>query len=426
MEVLILFGVFAVLLFIGVPVAFCLGISALVCAYASDLPFEMVFQRMSSGVQVFSLIAVPFFIFAGEIISAGGLAKIIVNLANAFVGRVRGGLGLVNVVSSMLFGGISGSAVADTSAIGSVMIPMMKEKSYSPELATNTTISSSIIGVIIPPSHNMILYAIAAGGSVSIGSLFLAGVVPGILVGLALMVVTYILSVKEGCPAEDAVPFNDLVKYFLQAIPGLFTLIIIVGGILSGIFTATESAAIAVVYALLISAVFYRQLTLPKLRQAMISTVRTTVMVFFIIACANAFSWLMAFHEVPDKLITTLTGLTESPEMIYLIILLCLVLLGTFMDMAPLIVITTPIFLPVVEELGMNPVQFGIIMMGALGLGLITPPVGTVLFAGASIGKVKVENLIKTIWPFYLAIIFVLLLVTYIPAISLAPLGLFE
>lgn len=426
MEVFILFGVLFLLVFLGLPVAFCLALSAMACAIASDLPISLVFQRMVSGVQVYSLIAVPFFIFAGEIISAGGLAKIIVNLANALVGRIRGGLGLVNVASSMLFGGISGSAVADTSAIGSVMIPMMKEKSYPADFAVNVTISSSIIGVLIPPSHNMIIYAIAAGGSVSIGSLFVAGVLPGLLVGLGLMLVTYILSVRYKCPAEKAIPIGQLLKYLLQATPGLFTLIIIVGGILSGFFTATESASVAVVYAILISVLFYRELTWHKLKEAMLAAVKTSVMVFFIIACANSFSWLMAYHEVPEKLISFLTQVTDSPSLIYLIVVFTLIGLGTFMDMAPLIVITTPIFLPVVTELGMNPLQFGIIMMGSLGLGLITPPVGTVLFAGASIGKVKIEDLMRTIWPFYLAIIFVILLVTYIPQLTLYPVSLFQ
>lgn len=406
--------------------AFCLALASLACAYVSQLPLELVFQRMVSGVQVFSLIAVPFFIFAGEIMSAGGLARIIVDLANAIVGRVRGGLGLVNVTSSMFFGGISGSAVADTSAIGSVMIPMMKEKGYSAQDAVNITISSSIIGVIIPPSHNMIIYAIAAGGGVSIGSLFLAGVLPGLLVGVALMIITYWLAVRRNYCAEAGVSFPQFVGIFAKAAPGLLTVVVIVGGILSGVFTATESAAVAVVYALLISSVFYRQLNFEKLKHAMRTTVKTTAMVFFIIAAANAFSWLLAYHEVPDRLIDVLTGLSDSKPALLLAILAALILLGTFMDMAPLIVIVTPIFLPVVTELGMHPVQFGIVMMIALGIGLITPPVGTVLFAGASIGEVKVESLMKSIWPFYLAIFAVLLLVTYFPIFTMGPLEVLQ
>lgn len=426
MEIAILFLSFFALLFLGFPIAFCLMISSLATVIAQGLPIDLVFQRMVSGIQVFSLLAVPFFIFAGEIIARGGLAKIIVDLASVLVGRVRGGLGLVNIVSSMFFGGISGSAVADTSAIGSVMIPMMEEKGYDKDFAVNVTISSSIIGVIIPPSHNMILYAVAAGGGVSIGSLFMAGIIPGILVGLALMLVTYYIAVKRSYPVGEKFEFKAMLSLFLKAAPGLFTLVIIMGGILSGLFTATESACIAVLYALLISKFIYKSLSHKVLVEAMKGTIKTTTMVFFIIAAANAFGWLMAYYEIPDILIEFLTSLTDSKTIIILLIVMTLIVLGTFMDMAPLIVITTPIFLPIVTELGMDPVHFGIIMMMCLGIGLITPPVGTVLFAGASLGKISVEKLIVNIWPFYLVLFITLLIVLFVPSLTMISIELFK
>ncbi len=419
MGLFVLLGVFALSVIIGVPVAFALGISAIAAFWFEGLPLMIGFQRIISGINVFSLMAIPFFIFAGELMFHGGIAARLVKFASAAVGAVRGGLGIVNVFSSMLFGGISGSAVADISALGSILIPVMKEKGYDADYAVNVTVTSSIAGIVIPPSHNMIIFAIAAGGGISISKLFLAGVLPGILMCLCLAVAAYIVAVKRGYRAEKFPGIQALAFSFVSAIPGLFTAVIIVGGVLSGIFTVTESGAFGAIYAFVVTLLIYRSITWNTFRIAVAQSVKTTGMVMILIACAGSFAYMLTFYRVPDQMVTLLTGLTDNPILILLLINLVLLVLGMIMDMAALILICTPIFLPVANSLGIDPLQFGMILMVNLGLGLCTPPVGACLFVGCAVGKLPMEKAVRTIWPFYIAIFAALMLITFVPAISL-------
>ncbi|GKX36240.1 MAG: C4-dicarboxylate ABC transporter permease [Rhizobiaceae bacterium MnEN-MB40S] len=419
MGLFLLLGLFAVCVAIGVPVAFALGVAAIAAFWFEGLPLMIGFQRIISGINVFSLMAIPFFIFAGELMFRGGIAKRLVNFASAAVGSIRGGLGIVNVFSSMLFGGISGSAVADISALGSILMPVMKEKGYDADYAVNVTVTSSIAGIIIPPSHNMIIFAIAAGGGISISKLFLAGVVPGVLMCVCLAVAAYIIAVRRGYSAEKFPGWTELALSFVGAIPGLFTAVIIVGGVLSGIFTVTESGAFGAIYAFLVTLVVYRSITWENFKIAVVQSVRTTSMVMILIACAGAFAYMLTFYQVPARTVTLMTGLTENPILILLMINVVLLVLGMIMDMAALILICTPIFLPVASSLGMDPIQFGIMIMVNLGLGLCTPPVGTCLFVGCAVGKLPMEKAVRTIWPFYLAILVAMMMITFIPAISL-------
>lgn len=418
MSLVVLFGVFFLCLIAGVPVAFSLGIAAFVGFIYEGLPLFIATQQIVSGISVFSLLAIPFFIFAGELMLQGGIATRLVRLASAAVGWMRGGLGVVNVSSSMLFGGISGSAVADTSALGSILIPVMKEKGYDTDYAVNVTVTSSIAGVVIPPSHNMIIYAIAAGG-LPISQLFLAGVLPGVLMCVCLAFVAWLVAVKRGYPSEPFPGLSSLAVSFIVALPGLLTAVIIVGGVLSGIMTVTESGAFGAIYAIAVTALVYRELTWEKFRQAVLVSVRITSMAMVLIACASAFAYLLTLNRVPELLASFVLSFSDSKFVILMLLNCTFLLLGMIMDMAALILITTPIFLPIVMDLGMSPIQFGIIMMMNLGLGLTTPPVGACLFVGCVVGNERMENVVKTIWPFYLAILFALLLVTYVPAISL-------
>jgi tripartite ATP-independent transporter DctM subunit len=424
MGLALLLGVFALCVVIGVPVAFALGIAALAAFFVEGLPLFVGFQRIVSGINVFSLMAIPFFIFAGELMFHGGIAMRLVKFAQAAVGAVRGGLGIVNVFSSMLFGGISGSAIADISALGSILVPVMKDKGYDADYAVNVTVTSSIAGIIIPPSHNMIIFALATGGAVSISKLFLAGVVPGVLMCICLAVAAYIVAVKRGYRAEKFPGAMALLLTFAGAIPGLMTAIIIVGGVLSGVFTVTESGAFGALYAFVVTVVVYRSLTWSSFKVAVVQSVRTTSMVMILIACASAFAYMLTFYRVPNLTVEFLTGLTDNPIMILLMINAVLLLLGMIMDMAALILICTPIFLPVATALGMDPLQFGMMMLVNLGLGLCTPPVGSCLFVGCAVGKLPMEKAIRTIWPFYLAIFLALMLITFVPAISLTLPGL--
>ncbi|MQQ07480.1 TRAP transporter large permease subunit [Epibacterium sp. SM1979] len=418
MGLTVLFGIFALGLFCGMPVAFALGLAAVGGFLYEGLPLFIGFQRIMSGISVFSLLAIPFFIFAGELMMQGGIANRLVRLAASAVGSIRGGLGVVNVLSSMLFGGISGSAVADTSALGSILMPVMKDKGYDADYAVNVTVTSSVAGVVIPPSHNMILYAVAAGG-LSVSKLFIAGIVPGVLMCLCLALVAYWVAVRRGYPAETFPGFKALGIATIVALPGLMTAVIIVGGVLSGVMTVTESGAFGVIWALLVTTLVYRELTWDAFKRAVVTSVRTTALVMMLVAAASAFSYLLALYRVPDLLAHAVTVLSDNPFVILLMINLILLLLGMIMDMAALILICTPIFLPVVVGLGMDPIQFGVILMMNLGLGLCTPPVGACLFVGCVVGKVRIEDAVKTIWPFHLAILAALLCVTYIPAVSM-------
>jgi tripartite ATP-independent transporter DctM subunit len=372
------------------------------------------------------MLAIPFFIFAGDLMLRGQIADRLVNLASAMVGHLRGGLGQVNIVAATLFGGVSGSAVADASAVGGVMIPQMKARGYAPDYAVNITANAALIDLLIPPSHNMILYVIAAGGAISVADLFTAGIVPGLVMMLSLMVVAWVVAVRRGYPSEAFPGWAVLLRLIVAAVPGLMLIVIIFAGVRSGIFTATESACVAVLYALLVTILVYRSMSWEGFLEAVGGAVRTTGMVMLIIGTASAFGWLMALLQVPAQTVALMRGITTDPLMTLLIINIALLLLGTFMDMAPLIMIGTPIFLPVVTALGMDPVQFGIVMIVNLGIGTITPPVGPVLFVACAVGKVTMWEATRTSAPFYTAMVIVLLLVTYVPALSLWLPGVFR
>jgi tripartite ATP-independent transporter DctM subunit len=419
MELWILFGSFALLMLIGTPIAFCLGIASFATVLYMGLPPLVIFQRLNSGMSVFTLLAIPFFIYAGDLMVRGGIAQRIVAFAGSLVGHLRGGLGQVNIAASTLFGGISGSAVAEAAAVGGLMIPQMKARGYGVDYAVNVTSMAALIALLIPPSHNMIIYSISAGGKISIADLFTAGIIPGLLLAVALMSTAYFVARKRGYPTERFPGLAAVLHLGAIAIPGLLLIGIIFGGVRSGIFTATESSCVAVLYAILVTILVYRTLTLRGFIEATLGAVRTTAMVLLIIGTAAGFSWLMAFLKVPAALIDWLNAISQDPLVILLLLNLLLLFLGTFMDMGPMIIITTPIFLPVVAAYGINPVHFGVIMILNLGIGLNTPPVGAVQFVACAVGKISVWEAMRSIWPFYAAGIAVLGLVTYVPAISL-------
>jgi tripartite ATP-independent transporter DctM subunit len=419
MELWVLFGTFTVLLAIGTPVAFCLGVSSFATVLYLGLPPVVVFQRLNSGVSVFALMAIPFFIFAGEIMVRGDIARRLIAVAGAAVGHFRGGLGQVNIASSVLFGGISGSAAADASAIGGLMVPQMKARGYDVDYAVNITVVSSIIALLIPPSHNMIIYSIAAGGRLSIADLFTAGIIPGLLLALSLAGAAWYVAQKRGYPTEPFPGWRMLGLLLVNAIPGLLLIGIIFFGVRSGVFTASESSCIAAIYAVAVTTLAYRTMGWGDFVGAVMAAVRTTAMVLLVIGCAASFGWLLAYLQVPTAMITVMQSVSENPIVILLLINVILLVLGTFMDMSPLIVITTPIFLPVATAFGVDPVHFGVILILNLGIGLCTPPVGAVLFVGCAVGKISVWQAVRTIWPFYGAAFGTLMLITYIPALSL-------
>jgi tripartite ATP-independent transporter DctM subunit len=419
MELWILFGSFTALMLIGTPIAFCLGVASFATVIYMGLPPLVVFQRLNSGMSVFSLLAIPFFIYAGDLMVRGGIAQRIVAFAASLVGHIRGGLGQVNIVTATLFGGISGSAVAEAAAVGGLMIPQMKARGYGADYAVNVTSMAALIALLLPPSHNMIIYSISAGGKISIADLFTAGVIPGLLLALSLMITAYIVARKRGYPTEAFQGFAMVLHLAAVAIPGLLLIAIIFGGVRSGIFTATESSCIAVIYALLVTIFVYRQMTWEGFVHATMGAVRTTAMVLLIIGMAAAFSWLMAFLRVPAALVASMNAVSENPLVILLLLNVIMLILGTFMDMGPTIIIITPIFLPVAQAYGIDPVHFGVIMILNLGIGLNTPPVGAVQFVACAVGKISVWEAMRSIWPFYGAGLVVLGLVTYIPALSL-------
>lgn len=419
MELTFLLVLLALLLALGVPVAFSLGAASVATFLLLDIPPVVAFQRMAASMNVFTLMAIPFFVFAGDLMARTGIAERLVRVAEGAFGRARGGLGQVDVGASMMFGAVSGSAVASVSAMGSTLMPMMKDKGYDTDYAVNVTITAAILGILIPPSHNMIIYAAASPVSVSVGDLFLAGVIPGLLAGAALMFVAWRVAVRRGYPGGTFPGWGPFLRALVAAVPGLMTALIIVFGILLGVFTPTESSAVAVIYTVLVGVLVYRTLGVAGFMEAASGAVRTTAMVMLIIGTAGMFGWLFALLHGPELLAGSLTAFSDSPVMILLLILVILLILGAFMDMAPLIIITTPIFLPVAMEAGVDPVHFGIVMMINLGIGLVTPPVGSVLFVGCAVGNARPEDVIRTIWPFYLALIVVMLLVTFVPALSL-------
>ena len=419
MEYWLLFGVFGLLMVVGTPIAFSLGIASFATIVYLGRPPIVVFQQLNSGVSAFTLLAIPFFIFAGDLMMRGGIAARIIAFAGSVIGHVRGGLGQVNVLASTLFGGISGSAVAEAAAVGGIMIPQMKARGYGADYAVNVTSMAALIALLLPPSHNMIIYSLSGGGRISIADLFTAGVIPGLLLAVSLMITAYVVARHRGYPTEPFPGFARAFHYFLVSIPGLLLIAIIFGGVRSGIFTATESSCIAVIYAFLVTLLVYRSMDWTAFVHCVTGAVRTTAMVLFIIGAAASFGWLMAYLRVAPILTDAVTQLTSDPLMVLLLINVLLLVLGTFMDMGPLIIITTPIFLPMVQKFGVDPVHFGVIMILNLGIGLNTPPLGPVQFVAAAVGTISIWAAVRSVWPVYLAGIVVLGLVTYIPALSL-------
>ena len=415
----ILMGGFALLMVLRVPITFSLALASIATATYLNIPLMAIVQQMVQGVKSFSLLAIPFFIIAGEMMGRGGIALKLINLANVLVGRIRGGLAMVNVVESMFFGGISGSAVADVASTGTIMIPLMKKSGYDDDFSVAITVTSATQGIIIPPSHNMIIYSVAAGG-VSVGRLFLAGFVPGVTLGIALMIISYIISIKRNYPKEKKYSFKEAVKIFGDAFLGLMTAVIIMGGVVSGVFTATESAAVAAIYAFIITFFVYKEIPLKEFKGILYSTLKTLTMVMALIASASAFSWLMAYLRIPAIATEFLISITNNKILLLMLINVLLMLLGMIMDMAPLILIVTPILYPVVVgKLGLSPIHFGIILMINLAIGLCTPPVGSALFVGCAVGKISIEKAAKAMIPFYFVMVIVLLLITYVPQITM-------
>lgn len=419
MDALILVGSFIVLIFLRVPVAYSLGLAALAGAWWIDIPLHAVMIQIAGGIIKFSLLAIPFFVLAGAIMAEGGMSRRLVAFASVLVGFVRGGLSLVNIMASTFFGAISGSSLADTASVGSVLIPEMERKGYPREFSTAVTVSGSVQALLTPPSHNSVLYSLAAGGTVSIASLFIAGIGPGLLLSAVMMGLCLIFAKKRNYPKGEVIPLRQALKICVDALWGLFTMVIILGGILSGVFTATESAAIAVLWAFFVTMFIYRDYKWRELPKLLHRTVRTLSIVMILIAFAGAFGYIMTLMQIPSKITSMFLTLSDNRYVILMCINFMLLALGTLMDMAPLILILTPILMPVITDIGVDPVHFGMIMLVNLGIGLITPPVGAVLFVGAAIGKVTIENTIKALLPFYAALFLVLMAVTYIPAISL-------
>jgi len=417
-SIILLVGSFFVLILLGAHVAFAMIIASLFTLGHLGIPIVLVAQNMIDGIDGFAFLAIPFFVLAGHLMSTGGISERLVRLSNALVGWTRGGLAMVNIVASMFFGGISGSATADTASLGSILIPMMKKNGYDGEFSTTVTMASSVQGLLIPPSHNMVIFALAAGG-VSIGKLFLGGLVPGIFLGIALMIYSYVVSIKKNYPKGEAFSFREVFAAFKESILGLGTVIIVVIGVVTGIFTATESAAIAVVYAFIVTFFVYREIPLSRFPGILKETTKTLSIIMILIAAAGAFGWCIAFLRIPTLLTNALLGFTGSKIIIFLLVNLILLILGTMMGMASIIVIMTPILLPIVTQLGMDPIQFGTVMILNCGIGLLTPPVGAVLFVGSAVSGIKVEKLSKEMIPFYIVMITVLLFITFVPGITI-------
>jgi tripartite ATP-independent transporter DctM subunit len=419
MDMLILIGSFCVLCLLGMPVAYALGLAAIAAALWVDLPLEAIMLKTSDGMDDFALLAIPFFILAGGIMAEGGMATRIVNLAKVFVGFIRGGLALVNILASTFFGCISGSSVADTAAIGSVMIPQMIKAGYPRLFAVNVTIAGSLQPLLIPPSHNAVIYSLAAGGTISVAHLFIAGIIPGLMLGLSLMILCFYIARRDNFPKGEVIPLRQAIKIAGEAFWGLVTVFIIIGGILSGIFTPTESAAVACIYSFLVTMFIYRDYKWSELPLLVGRVVRTVGMVMIMIGFSIAFGYMMAIMQIPAKVTSFFVSISSDKYMFLFLINILLLVLGTFMDLAPMLLICTPIFLPVVKMFGIDPVHFGMIMILNLGIGLLTPPVGPTLVVGCAIGKVTMEAVSKSIMIFYIPMLIVLVLVTYIPALSL-------
>jgi len=416
----VLFAAFAGLLLIGTPVAAALAVSTLIAALTLGLPEIALVQQMTSNLSSVSLLAIPLFIFAGELMLRGGISERIIALAAALVGRIRGGLGQVSVLASTLFGGVSGSAIADVSAVGGAMIPQMIQRGYHADYAVNVTISAALVALLVPPSHNMILFSASAGGGISITDLFLAGIFPALMLAAAIMLTAWILARQRGYRSEPFPGFAAIFARLIAALPGLVLVGVIFFGIKSGIFTAIESATIAVMYATLITVLVYRKLKWGDFVHAVSGAVQSTGRILFVIGAAGAFGWLMGYLQAPAQAVALMQSVAHDRTTVLLLMVGALLVLGTFMDMAPLIIISTPIFLPVARAYGVDPVHFGVILILSCGIGLLTPPVGSVLFIGAAIGKIDVAKTVKGLWPFYLAMLAVLLVVVLYPPLSLS------
>jgi tripartite ATP-independent transporter DctM subunit len=419
MDLLVLIGSFAILCALGVPVAYALGLAAIIAALHLGVPLEAIMIKVSDGTDDFALLAIPFFILAGAIMAEGGMAERLVNLAKVFVGFIRGGLALVNILASTFFGCISGSSVADTASIGSVMIPQMIKNGYPRLFAVNVTIAGSLQPLLLPPSHNAVIYSLAAGGTISISHLFMAGIIPGLLLGLSLMALCLIIARRKNFPKGEVIPLGRAIKIVIEAFWGLLTVFIILGGILSGVFTPTESASVACIYAFLVTMFIYRDYKWSEVPLMIGRVVRTVGMVMIMIGFSVAFGYMMTLMQIALKSTDFFLSISDSKYVFLLLVNIMLLVLGTFMDLAPMLLICTPIFLPVIKQFGIDPVHFGMIMILNLGIGLLTPPVGPTLVVGCAIGRVTMEAVSRSILPFYIPMLIVLILVTYIPELSL-------
>lgn len=418
MAILILLGSFFIMIFLRFPIAYAVAISSMLTLMYEGLPLTTIAQQMVKGISSFSLMAVPFFITMGVLMGSGGISEKLIALANGFVGWMRGGLAMVNVVASYFFGGISGSAAADTASLGSILIPMMVDEGYDADFSTAVTITSSVEGLLVPPSHNMVIYATTAGG-ISVGSLFLAGYLPGAILAVSLMVMSYIISVKRNYPKGDKFNIMVLLKQFAVSFWALAAVLIVVVGVVGGLFTATESAAIAVIYSLIVSVFIYKGLDWKGVWNALGECVNTLSIVLILISTSSIFGFMLTRLHVPTMAAEAIIGITNNPIILAILLNVILLVLGMIMDMAPIILIATPILLPIATSIGIDPVQFGIIMVLNCGIGLLTPPVGAVLFIGSAVSKQPMEKIVKATLPFYLAMIITLMLITFIPAISL-------
>ncbi|MFH1943610.1 MAG: TRAP transporter large permease [bacterium] len=420
-SVFILVASFLVLLIVGVPISFSIGIATILTMLFSIPPepaITTVAQRMATGLDSFALLAIPFFILSGQLMGRGGIARRLIDAAKVIVGGLPGGLAYVNVLSCMFFGAISGSAVAATSAIGGFMIPLLDQEGYDTNFSVALNATASTTGLLIPPSNVLIVYSLASGG-VSIAALFIAGYMPGILVGLGLMAVCAVIASIKKYPVGEHPHIRDAVKKLMAAVPSLLLIIIVIGGIIAGIFTATEAGAVAVIYALILSVLVYREVKIRELPSILLKTSETTAIVMLLIGTSSAMSWILSYENIPQSISAALIGLTQSKIIILLLINLILLIVGTFMDMTPAVLIFTPIFLPVVVRLGLTPLHFGIIIVLNLCIGLCTPPVGSVLFVGCGIGKTPITRVARAMLPFFAVMILVLMLITYIPSITL-------
>lgn len=418
MATLILVGSFLLMIVLRFPVAYAVALASIFCLSYQGLPLTTVCQQMVKGISSYSLMAVPFFITMGALMGAGGISEKMVALANALVGWMRGGLAMANCLDSFFFGGISGSAAADTASLGTILIPMMVEQGYEDDFATAITIASSVEGILVPPSHNMVIYATAAGG-ISVGSLFLAGYLPGALLAGSLMVGCYIISKKRNYPRGAKFSLKNLLHQCVDSVWALGAILIVVVGVVMGVFTATESAAIAVIYSLVVSIYVYKGINWKGAWKVLEECIDTLSIVLILIATSSIFGYCLTTLHVPELAANAILSLTDNPILLALLLNLILLILGCIMDMAPIILITTPILLPIATSIGIDPLQYGMMLMLNCGIGLLTPPVGSVLFIGSAVSKVKMERLVKATLPFYLCMLVALLLITFVPAISL-------